>query len=120
MRLTTGGKIGRPESDSITLAMEKIFAFIENHDDCQFSLQELKDVCEEPYIDNRTIKSKLKYGNRIIITEKLEVRHSFASLTISTTFSTKLGMRIQNKMKRKRDLEYLKQLQRSYERTFNR
>lgn len=69
----SGGKIGRPESDSITSAMEKIFAFIENHDDCQFSIQELKDICKEPSIDNRTIKSKLKskYGNRIIITEKL-------------------------------------------------
>lgn len=53
--------------------MEEIFAFIENPDDCQFSIQELKDICKEPSIDKRTIKSKLKlkYGNRIIITEKL-------------------------------------------------
>lgn len=64
LNLTSGGKICRPERDYITSAMEKIFAFIVNHDDFQFY--------EEPSIGNITSKSKLKlrYGNRIIRTEK--------------------------------------------------
>lgn len=52
--------------------MEEIFQYIENNDDCQFSLQELKDIGKNPTIDNKTIKRilKLKYGDKIIITEK--------------------------------------------------
>ena len=34
--------------------MSIIFAFIENHDDSQFSILELEYICEEPSIDNRT------------------------------------------------------------------
>ena len=40
LRPTTGYKVGRPEDDSVNLAMEEIFQYIENNDDCQFSLQE--------------------------------------------------------------------------------
>ncbi|KAG8173364.1 hypothetical protein JTE90_016641 [Oedothorax gibbosus] len=40
--------------------MAEIFTYIENSDDCQFSLEELKDVCKNPAIDNRTIKLRLK------------------------------------------------------------
>ncbi|KAG8180207.1 hypothetical protein JTE90_027919 [Oedothorax gibbosus] len=72
LRPNTGSKIGRRQDESINLAMAEIFTYIENSDDCQFSLEELKDVCKNPAIDNRTIKLrlKLKYGNKIIITEK--------------------------------------------------
>lgn len=52
--------------------MEKIFAYIENVDDCHFSLQELKNIDENPTVDYKTIKRglKLKYGNKIIVIEK--------------------------------------------------
>ncbi|KAL4718412.1 hypothetical protein ACJJTC_016033 [Scirpophaga incertulas] len=72
LRPTTGYKVGRPKDDSVNLAMEEIFQYIENNDDCQFSLQELKDIGKNPTIDNKTIKRrlKLKYGDKIIITEK--------------------------------------------------
>lgn len=72
LRPTTGYKVGRPEDDSVNLAMEEIFQYIENNDDCQFSLEELKDIGKNPTIDNKTIKRrlKLKYSDKIIITEK--------------------------------------------------
>ncbi|PZC75227.1 hypothetical protein B5X24_HaOG206534 [Helicoverpa armigera] len=72
LKPTTGGKIGRPQDESINSAMEKIFQFIETSDDCQFSLDELKNVCQDIALDDRVIKMrlKLKYGSRIIITEK--------------------------------------------------
>lgn len=52
--------------------MEEIFAYIENSDDCQFTLNKLKNVCKTTTVDNRTIKVRLKlrYGDKIIITEK--------------------------------------------------
>ena len=72
MRPTNGCKIGRPQDESTNVAMEQIFKYIENSDDCQFSLEELKNICKNPHLDNRTIKTrlKLKFGNKIIITEK--------------------------------------------------
>lgn len=72
MRPNTGGKIGRPQSETINSAMEEIFNFIESSDDCQFSLDELKNVCQNVDLENGIIKIrlKLKYGSRIIITEK--------------------------------------------------
>lgn len=71
LRPTTGGNVGRPQDETTNLAMEEIFAYIENSDDCQFTLNELKDICKNS-VDNRTIKLrlKLKYGDKIIITEK--------------------------------------------------
>ena len=52
--------------------MEEIFKYIENSDDCQFSLEELKNICKNLHLDNRKIKRrlKLKFGKKIIITEK--------------------------------------------------
>lgn len=72
LRPTTGVKSCRPQNEAINSAMDKIFTYIENSDDCQFSLDELKNICEIPTIDSRTIKMrlKLKYGNKIILTEK--------------------------------------------------
>lgn len=68
----TGSKAGRPRDEALNLAMEEIFAYIENSDDCQFTLEELKNVCKNSNLDNRTVKLrlKLKYGNKVIITEK--------------------------------------------------
>lgn len=68
--------------------MEKIYAYIENNDDCQFTLAELKDVCKNFIPDEKTIKSKLieRYGEKIVITIKnisltsicfIHVQHDF-------------------------------------------
>ena len=67
-----GGKIGRPQDSAINSVMEAISKFMETSDDCQFTLDELKNVCQDVALDNRIIKVRLKlqYGNRIIITEK--------------------------------------------------
>ena len=72
MRPTNGCKIGRPQDESTNVAMEEIFKYIENSDDCQFSLEELKNICKNSHLDNRTIKTrlKLKFCYKIIITEK--------------------------------------------------
>ena len=52
--------------------MEEIFKYIENSDDCKFSLEELKNICKNLHLDNRKTKRrlKLKFGKKIIITEK--------------------------------------------------
>ena len=53
-------------------AMKEIYKFIKNSDDCHFTVDELKNVSTNVALDNRTIKIRLKvkYGSRIIITEK--------------------------------------------------
>ena len=81
----TGGKVCRPKDETTNLAMEEIFTYMENSNDCQFTLNELKDVSKITSLDNRTIKVrlKLKYGDKIIITEKSgALRRS-----VSTTYS---------------------------------
>ncbi|CAG4987924.1 unnamed protein product [Colias eurytheme] len=72
VRPNAGGKIGRPQNEDVNAAMEKIYEFLENSNDCQFTLDELKNVCPNVALDNRVLKVrlKLKYGSRIIITEK--------------------------------------------------
>ncbi|CAH2091780.1 unnamed protein product [Euphydryas editha] len=72
LKPTNGGKVGRPLDEALNLAMEKIFTYIENSNDDQFTLEELKNVCKNSNIDNRTIKRRLKlnYGDKVIITEK--------------------------------------------------
>lgn len=72
LKPTTGGKNGRPHDEVTKDAMEEIFTYIENSDDCQFTLDELKNICKNAVLDNRTIKIrlKMKYGEKIIITEK--------------------------------------------------
>lgn len=71
LRPTTGGQVGRPQSETTNIAMEEIFAHMENSGNCQFTLHELKNISKNS-LDNRTIKRrlKLKYGDKIIITEK--------------------------------------------------
>lgn len=68
--VSRGKKSGRPEN--VAAAMEKIFSFLENNEDSQFTLNELKEVVSDYLPDNKTIKKKLeeKYGDRIIITTK--------------------------------------------------
>lgn len=72
LKPVNGGKVGRPKDEATNLAMEEIFKYIETSDDCQFTLNELKEVCKDTSLDNRTIKIRLKvkYGNKIIISEK--------------------------------------------------
>lgn len=72
LKPSTGGKVGRPQDEAMNLAMDEIFTYIENSDDCQFTLNELSNVCKTTTLDNRTIKMrlKIKYGDKLIITEK--------------------------------------------------
>lgn len=72
MKPSSGLKIGRPKDEATNRAMEEIFTYMESSDDCQFTLNELKSICKSETLDNRTIKLrlKLKYGNKLIITEK--------------------------------------------------
>lgn len=69
---TTGKQIGRPLDGQIIAAMENIFSYIENNDDCQFTFTELKGVLEDFKPDDKTIRKKLqeRYGDRIVITNK--------------------------------------------------
>lgn len=69
----TSSKNGRPQDESVKLAMYEIFDYIENNEDCQFTLSELKEVVTTDFIpDPKTIISKLieHYGKKIIITPK--------------------------------------------------
>lgn len=57
----------------VHIAMEKIYKYIEENDDCQFSIQELKNILSTEYIpDDKTIKSRLSshYGDNIIFSSK--------------------------------------------------
>ena len=44
LRSSTGGDIGRPQDEEVNSAMEEIDKYIESSDDCQFSLDKLKNV----------------------------------------------------------------------------
>lgn len=65
-------KVGRPQEENMNLAMEEILKYIENSDYCQFTSNELRNVCITTTVDNRTLKVRLKLrcGDKIIITEK--------------------------------------------------
>ncbi|KAF0716418.1 SWIM-type domain-containing protein [Aphis craccivora] len=43
----SGGSVGRPHDENIRLAMEEIFYYIENNNDCQFTLTYKKKFCYE-------------------------------------------------------------------------
>lgn len=66
------GDAGRPLDENIRIAMENVFHYIENNDDCQFTLAELKDIMKDYVPDDKTIIKKLiaRYGNNIVITTK--------------------------------------------------
>uniref|UniRef100_A0A2S2R4F9 Uncharacterized protein n=1 Tax=Sipha flava TaxID=143950 RepID=A0A2S2R4F9_9HEMI len=68
----TGEKKSRPQNN-IDAAMENVFSYIENHEDCQFTLSELKQTLTDYKPDDKTIKIKLeeKYSDRIVITAKI-------------------------------------------------
>lgn len=65
-------KKGRPADDDISNAMNEIFYYIENHKDCQFTLEELKGIPKEHVPADRTVINKLieRYGQEIINTTK--------------------------------------------------
>jgi len=56
----TGEKKGRPLDNNINAAMENIFSYIENHEDCQFTLSELKQTLTDFKPDDKTIKKNSK------------------------------------------------------------
>lgn len=49
---------GRPPSDDVTSAMETIYYYLENSDDCQFSFEELINQIEGYVPHESTIKQK--------------------------------------------------------------
>ena len=63
-------KSGRPLADYVSDSVEKIIQYIDENDDCQFSLHELLLLVEDPKPDIKTLKNKLleHYGDKIIIT----------------------------------------------------
>lgn len=66
--------MGRPQDEAANSAMDEMYKFIESSDHCQFTLDELKNFSKNLALNNRTIKIRLKvkYSNKIIITEKPE------------------------------------------------
>lgn len=58
-----------PLVDDVTSALEVIFNFIKNSDECQFSLSKLMNLIKGYVPTEKTIKRKLKekYGNDIIL-----------------------------------------------------
>lgn len=95
LRPTTGDKSGCSENEAFNSAMHEIFTYMENSHDCQFSLEELKNICTNLTMKSRTIQIclKLKYGNKIILTKNPEkVTFVFTLSIISTILLTKLSM----------------------------
>jgi len=72
LRSRKPSNVGRPIDHRIEVAMEEIFSYIEENDDCQFTLKELVDACTVYTPNELTIKTKLKekYGKRIFISTK--------------------------------------------------
>ena len=67
----------------VDAAMEQIYKYIEENDDCQFTMQELKNVITTEHIpDEKTIKKRLieRFHDDIIISTK------FGSNTIKYMF----------------------------------
>lgn len=66
------GDAGHPLDENIRFAMDNVFHYIENNDDCQFTLAELKNVMKDYVPDDKTIIKKLiaRYGSNIVITTK--------------------------------------------------
>lgn len=81
-KLPTGRRIGRPEDENVTVAMENIYAHFESNEDNMFSIKELKEICQRDPPCDRTIKAKLKekYGSRLIFAEKADFLQFSASL----------------------------------------
>lgn len=71
--LNPSGKRGRPDDEDIVTGLEKVCSYMEDSDDCQFTLQELLDVMHQNQSCKTSasyLKTKLqeKYGNDVIIT----------------------------------------------------
>lgn len=62
---------GRPKEDYVSIAMEQIQCYLEEHKDCQMSLDELMDQVSGIKPSIKTVKSKLKetYGDKILISK---------------------------------------------------
>ena len=71
--LNPSGKRGRPDDEDIVTGLEKVCSYMEDADDCQFTLQELLDVMHQNQtckISASYLKTKLqeKYRSDVIIT----------------------------------------------------
>lgn len=66
----TGEKKGRPQNKNINAAMENVFSYIENHEDCQFTLSELKQTLTDY---NQTIKLLKQNSKKNILIESLSL-----------------------------------------------
>lgn len=64
--------LGRPTDSKVDEAMELIYNFMDDSDDCQFTFNELKANLSEYIPDDKTIKCRLQqhYGNDVIISTK--------------------------------------------------
>lgn len=62
------GSQDRPQDKSVTKAMDIIYLYTENNDDCQFFLQEFKRLLNDYIQADKIIKSKLieRYGRNIV------------------------------------------------------
>jgi hypothetical protein len=67
----SSNSVGRPQDNDLCKAMEVIYSYLEQNDDCQFTITELCDLVEDYKISIRTMKHKLKehYGDDIYITD---------------------------------------------------
>ena len=85
--LNPSGKRGRPEDEDIVTGLEKVSSYMEDSDDCQFTLQELLDVMHQNQsckISASYLKTKLqeKYGSAVIMTtlEKKDTHSMFSQI----------------------------------------
>ncbi|XP_008556708.3 uncharacterized protein LOC103577712 isoform X2 [Microplitis demolitor] len=66
------------QDDQVTQAMKEIFCYIENNEDSQFTLKELKDVLTEYIPDDKTIITKLQ--QKLMYYQKLGMKIKKAPL----------------------------------------
>ncbi|KMQ90383.1 hypothetical protein RF55_9871 [Lasius niger] len=69
----SGRKRGRPQTEGLASAFEELCEFIDNSDDCQFTLQELMRKLEENLLDSSYISMKMlkiklmeEYGDGVV------------------------------------------------------
>ncbi|GFV48380.1 uncharacterized protein TNCV_64501 [Trichonephila clavipes] len=87
IHLSNADKKVAPRSLMIDTAMEKIYTYIEENDDCQFTMQELRNAITTKYIpDEKTIRKRLidRYHDDIVISCKFGSNNiiCFKKLTI--------------------------------------
>lgn len=102
----------------VDIAMEQIYKYIEENDDCQFSLQELKNILSTEYIpDDKTIKSRLtsQYGDNIIFSSKFGSNTIICLKKNTMTFCPKNGTMKNLIILKTKNLEFCRPLERLLE-----